>query len=65
MPSVWTEYILSIGNELKDGFCLSYGRKYCEKRTKCWLPAFSPFPTMLLKAFFCRAIKTRDCLGKG
>ena len=21
-------------------------RKYCEKRRKCWEPAFSPFPTM-------------------
>ena len=21
-------------------------RKYCGKRRKCWLPAFSPFPTM-------------------
>ena len=22
------------------------GRKYCGKTRKCWLPAFSPFPTM-------------------
>ena len=25
----------------------------------------SPFPTMFLKAFFCRALKTKDSLGKG
>ena len=24
--------------------------KYCEKRRKCWLPAFSPFPTKFSKA---------------
>ena len=26
------------------------GRKHCGKRRKCWLPAFSPFPTMFSKA---------------
>ena len=26
---------------------------------------FSPFPKTFLKAFFCRAVKTRNCLGKG
>ena len=26
--------------------------KHYEKRRKCWLPAFSPFPTMFSKAFF-------------
>ena len=25
-------------------------KKYCAKRRKCWLPAFSPFPTMFSKA---------------
>ena len=30
---------------------------YCGK-------AFSPFPTMFSKAFFCMAMKTRDCFGK-
>ena len=27
-------------------FCFGKGRKYCGKVRKCWLPAFSPFPTM-------------------
>ena len=40
------------------------GRKHCEKRGKCWLPAFSPFLTMFSKASFTWALKTRDCLGK-
>ena len=29
--------------------CLGNGRKHCGKRRKCWLPAFSPFPTMFSK----------------
>ena len=32
--------------------CFGKGRKHCGKRRKCWLPAFSPFPTMFLKGFF-------------
>ena len=31
------------------------------KRKKCWLPAFSSFPTMFSKAFFLRVVKSRDC----
>ena len=30
------------------------------KGEKCWLPAFSPFPTMFSKAFFSRVVKSRD-----
>ena len=26
--------------------------KYCGKRRKCWLPAFSPFPTMFSYTLF-------------
>ena len=26
--------------------CIRNIRKHCEKRRNCWLPAFSPFPTM-------------------
>ena len=26
--------------------------KHCGKRRKCWLPASSPFPRMILKASF-------------
>ena len=35
-----------------------------EKRTKCWLPAFSPFPTMFSKNFFLKVIKSRNCVVK-
>ena len=28
------------------------GKKHCGKRRKCWLPAFSPCPTMFSKGFF-------------
>ena len=31
---------------------------------KCWLPAFSPLPTMFSKALFCRVLKTWDCVVK-
>ena len=27
------------------------GRKYCVKRRKCWLPAFSPFPSIFSIGF--------------
>ena len=40
------------------------GGKHCEKRRKCWLPAFSPFPTMFSKDFFHWAVKSRDCVVK-
>ena len=33
-------------------------------RTKCWLPAFSPFPTMFLTALFLRVVKSRDYVVK-
>ena len=39
--------------------------KHCGKRRKCWLPAFSPFPTMFSKAVFSRGVKSRDCVVKG
>ena len=39
------------------------GKKHYGKRRKCWLPAFSPFPTMFSKAFFLSVIKTRDSLA--
>ena len=29
---------------------------------QCWFPAFSPFPTMLLKGFFLRVVKCWDCV---
>ena len=39
--------------------------KHCVKRRKCWLPAFSRFPTMSLKGLFLRVIKSQDCVEKG
>ena len=41
------------------------GRKHYGKRRKCWLPAFSPFPTRFSKGFFFRVDKSRDCVTKG
>ena len=34
------------------------------KGEKCWLPAFSPFPTVFSKAFFCKFVKSRDYVVK-
>ena len=34
---------------LKIENCILEGRKHCGKRRKCWLAAFSPFPTMFSK----------------
>ena len=39
--------------------------KHCGKCGKCCLPAFSPFPTMLFKCLFLRAIESLDCAVKG
>ena len=33
-----------------------------EKRRKCWLPAYSPFPTVFSKAFFISVLN--DCVVK-
>ena len=35
------------------------------ERTKCHLPAFSPFPTMSSKAIFFKIVKAWDCVKKG
>ena len=35
------------------------------KRRECWLPAFSPFPTMISKVLHIRVVKSRDCVVKG
>ena len=45
-------------------FFFDRGSKHCGERRKCWLLAFSPFPTMFSKGLFFRIVKTRDCLGK-
>ena len=41
------------------------GKKTLWKRRKCWLPAYSPFPTMLSKGFILNGIKSCHCLVKG
>ena len=46
--------------------CFVKVKKHCGKRRKCWLPAFSPFPTMFSKGFSVGGIvKSLDCVVKG
>ena len=45
--------------------CIGKSRKHFGKKRKCWLPAFSPFPTMFSKAFFSRGVKSWDCVVMG
>ena len=52
-------------HKLKSGHSVGKGRQLCGKRGKCWLPAFSPFPTMFSKALSFRVIKSWDCALKG
>ena len=33
--------------------------EHCGKRRKCWLPAFSPLPTMFSKHFCFRVVKSQ------
>ena len=40
------------------------GRKHCWKRRKCWLPAFSPFPTMFSKVLLIRGRSKSALCGK-
>ena len=44
--------------------CVGKGRKHCRKKKKCWLPAFSPFPTMFSKGLIPRVVKSRDSVVK-
>ena len=48
----------------KTEICFGKGRKHCWKRRKCWLPAFSPYPTMFSKCFCSEVVKSRDCVVK-
>ena len=45
-----------------DEICLRKSRKFCGKRRKYWLPAFSPFSTMFSKVLvlFSRVLKIWD-----
>ena len=38
--------------------------KHCGKRRNCSFRSISPFPTVLLKGYYCRHVKIRACLGK-
>ena len=48
----------------KKEICFEKRRKHCGKRRKCWLPAFSPFPTMFSKGFLLRVVYSRECVIK-
>ena len=54
----------TINCELKIEICFGKVRKPCGKRRKCWLPAFSPFPTMFSEGYFFRVVKSRECVVK-
>ena len=53
-----------INETQKLNFCFLKRRKNCRKRRKCWLPAFSSFPTVFSKGLSLRVIKSPDCAGK-
>ena len=40
------------------------GKKTLWKRRKCWLPAFSAFPTRFSKGFFFKVVKSQECVVK-
>ena len=52
----WSKLIVFADDKIgvAEYFKMVQGRveKHCGKRRKCWLPAFSPFPTMFSKGFF-------------
>ena len=50
--------------EAKFEICVWKGIKHCGNRRKCWLPAFSPFPSMFLKGFL-KVVKSMECVVKG
>ena len=43
----------------RNKICSIWDRKHHGKRRKCWLQAFSPFPTMFSEAFYPRDVKIR------
>ena len=46
------------------GLQLSDSVENTGKWSKCWLPAFSPFPTVFYKDVFFRIIKSWNCVEK-
>ena len=65
----WFNFTASANDKVnvwkKNEICSGEGIKYHGKRRKCWCLAFSPFSTMFSKVFFCRVVKSHDCMGKG
>ena len=49
----------------KQKFVLERVENIVGKRRKCWLPAFSPFPTIFSKDFLPRSVKSPHCVVKG
>ena len=47
---------------LKSENCFLKVRKHCGKKRKCWLPAYSPFPTTFSTGFSVEVVKSRDCV---
>ena len=45
-------------------FILRRAENIVGKGEKCWLPAFSPFPTMFSKGFFLKVVKSQGCVEK-
>ena len=69
MTKFWTspnsmDLQTTIQCESKIEICFGKSRKHCGKRRKCWLPAFSPFPTNFSKGLFLRVVKSQDCVLK-
>ena len=53
---------INVTEKLK--FLLERVENIVGKGRNCWLPAFSPFPTVFSKGFLYRVIQSRDCVEK-
>ena len=56
---------IELTEKKKNEVCFGNGRKYCGKRRKCLLPAFSPFQAKFSKGFIFKVVKSWDCVVKG
>ena len=58
LPAIFTKFKIVVCKLFQFGSVknLSFGKG---------LTAFSSFPTMFLKGFFLKVLKTQDCVGKG
>ena len=54
-----------VTQELKYGFGKLENIVGNGENRKCWLSAFSPFPTMFSKTFFSRGVRSQYCLVQG